>query len=139
MKDIESEGSLSSAKVVFFAGIPYGDGHNPNASVIVTPGGEGNWKLEDLVKAAIQRGYQKDAEEYHEFSRTKINVDGREAIILDCQVKYPFITTEVRVLTMYLRDNTLLWVVNCGVLSPKDFRDFQTDLNAVVRSLHILK
>lgn len=139
MKDIGSEGSLAGGKVVLFAGIPYETGHNPNVSVVVTPAGEGKWKLEDLVEAVVQRGYMKDAEEYHEFSRIKMVVDGREAIILDCEVKYPLFTAELRALTMYLRDDKLMWVVTCGVLSPKDFSDFETDLHAIVKSLRILK
>ena len=139
MKGIGSEGSLAGGKVVFFAGVPYETGHNPNVSVVVTSSGEGKWKLEDLVEALVQQGYMKDAEEYHEFSRTKIVVDGREAIILDCEAKYPLVTAELRALTMYLRDNKLMWVVTCGVLPPKDFSDFETDLHAIVRSLRILK
>ncbi len=139
LKGIGSEGSLEGGRVVFFAGITYETGHNPNVSVVVTPSGEGEWKLEDLVEAVVQRGYMKDAEEYHEFSRTKIVVDGREAIILDCEAKYPLVTAELRVLTMYLRDNKLMWAVTCGVLPPKDFSDFENDLHAIVRSLRILK
>ena len=139
LKGIKSEGSLAGGKVVFLAGVPYETGYNPNVSVVVTPSGEGKWKLEDLVEAVVQRGYMKDAEEYHEFSRTKIVVDGREAIILDCEAKYPLFTADFRVLTLYLRDNKLMWAVTCGVLSPKDFSDFETDLHAIVRSLRILK
>ena len=140
MRDIGSEGSLAGGKVVFLAGVPYETGHNPNVSVLVTPCGEGRWKLEDFVEAVVQRGYMKDAEEYYEFSRTKTVVDGREAIILDCEAKYPLVVPpELRVLTMYLRDNKLMWGVACGVMPPKDFGDFETDFHAIVRSLRVLK
>lgn len=138
LKGIGSEGSLAEGKVVFFAGVPYETGHNPNVSVVVTATGEGKWKLEDLVEAVVQWGYMKDAEEYHEFSRTKTVVDGREAIILDCEAKYPLLG-ELHAITVYLRDNKLMWVLTCGVLPPKDFSDFETDLHAIVRSLRILK
>jgi len=139
LKGIKSEGSLAGGKVVFFAGVPYETGHNPNVSVVVTPSVEGKWKLEDLVEAVVQRGYMEDAEEYNESSRSKIVVDGKEAIILDCEAKYPIFTAELHVLTMYLRGDKLMWVVTCSVLSPKDFSDFETDLHAIVRSLRILK
>lgn len=138
LKGIGSEGSLQESKVVFWAGVPYGAGHNPNVNVMVTPPGEGNWKLEDLVEAVVQLGYIKDAEEYHEFSRISTVVDGREAIILDCEARYPFFTAELRALTMYLRDNRVVWVVACSVLSPKDFTDFEADFDAIVRSLRVL-
>ena len=65
-------------------------------------------------------------------------VDGREAIILDCEAKYP-LTGELRALAMYLRGNKLVWVVTCGVMPPQDFNNFETDLHAIVRSLRILK
>ena len=101
MRDIGSEGSLATGgKVVFFAGIPYQTGHNPNVSVTIAPSGGGNWRLEDLVEGVIQRGYMKDAEEYHEFSRTKAVIDGKEAIILDFEAKYPLFTGKLHVLTM---------------------------------------
>jgi len=139
LKGIKSEGSLSGGKVVFFAGVPYETGHNPNVSVVVTPSGEGKWKLEDLVEAVVQRGYMEYAEEYHEFSRSKIVVDGKEAIILDYEAKYPLFLGELHALTMFLRDNKLVYVVTGIVLSPKDFSDFESDLHAIVRSLRILK
>ena len=138
LKDIKSEGSLAGGKVVFFAGVPCETGHNPNVSVVVTPSGEGKWKLEDLVEAVVQRGLMKDAEEYNEFSQTKIVVEGREAIILDSQAKYPLIG-ELRALTMYLRGNKLVWAITCGVMPPQEFSDFESDLHAIVRSLRILK
>ncbi len=139
LKGIKSEGSLAGGKVVFFAGVPYETGHNPNVSVVVTPSGEGKWKLEDLVEAVVQRGFMKDAEEYNEFSRAKTVVDGREAIILDYEAKYPLFLGELHALTMFLRDNKLVYVVTGSVLSPKDFSDFESDLHAIVRSLRILK
>ena len=107
-------------------------------SVVVTPCGEGNWELEDLVEAVIQQGYIKDAEEYHEFSRTKTVVDGKEAIILDCEATYPLMGG-MHILAMYVRDDNLMWVLTCGIMPPKDFSDFETDFHAIVRSLRILQ
>lgn len=78
LKDINSEGSSEEGSVVFFAGVPCGTGYNPNVSIVIAPLGEGRWTLENLVEAVVQRGYMKDAEEYHEFSRIKTVVDGKE-------------------------------------------------------------
>ncbi|MFC1905103.1 hypothetical protein ACFLXT_05040 [Chloroflexota bacterium] len=139
LKSIESKGSSVGGNTVFFAGIPYETGHNPNVTVIVTPSVEGKWKLGDVVEAIVKQGYMKDAEEYHEFSRTWVTVDGREAIIVDLEAEYPHFTVRLHVLQMFLRADKLIWVVTCGVLSPKDFNDFETDLHAIVRSLRILK
>lgn len=148
MRDIGSEGSLATGgKVIFFAGIPYQTGHNPNVSIMVAPAGGTRGTLEDLVEVAVRQGYMKDAEEYHEFSRTKIVVDGRGAIILDCEAKYPLTTAELRVLTMYLRDSKVsgnfltdnVWMVTAGVYPTNNFSDYEADLYAIVRSLRILK
>lgn len=112
-------------------------------AVTVTVGAteEGNWKLEDLADLTFQRAYIDDAEEYHEFSRDKLTVDGKEAIILDFEVKYPIATTAMRILILLLRDrdNETVWTVYCGVMPSEDFSDFETDLHAIVRSLRILK
>ena len=140
LEDIESEGSLEGGIVVFFAGVPYETAYNPNVHVLAIPTtGEGHWSLADLVEVAVQQGYMKDAEEYREFSRTTTVVDAKEAIILDCKVRYSFATTELHGLQMFLRDDKVAWVVTCGVLSPKEFDAFETDLHAIVRSLRILK
>ena len=112
-------------------------------AVTVTVGAteEGNWKLEDLADRLFQEAYVDDAEEYHEFSRTKLTVDGKEAIILDFEVKYPIATTAMRELILLLRDrdNETVWTVYCGVMPSEDFSDFETDFHAIVRSLRILK
>lgn len=117
----------------------------PNAvvTVTVTVGAtdEGNWKLEDFADLVFQRAYIRDAEEYHEFSRTKVTVDGKEAIIFDFEIKYPFAPTAMRDLVLLLRDrdNELLWTVYSGAMPSKDFSYFEADLHAIVRSLRILK
>jgi len=127
-----------SKEELFHAVVP-----NKAAAVTVTVGTteEGKWKLEDLVEAVFQRAYIDDAEEYHEFSRTKATVDGREAIILDFEAKYPVSTAAMRMLIMLLRDrdNELVWTVYCGVMPSKDFSYFEPDFHAIVRSLRILK
>jgi len=135
LRDIGSIGSLAGGEVVFFGGIPYETGYNPNVNVIVILSSEGRWELEDLIDA-VQREYMNDAEEYYEFSRTKTVVDGSEAIILDCAAKYPSLG-EWHSLQMFLRDNNnnLLWIVTCSVIPPKDFSDFEDDFYAIVKSL----
>lgn len=130
----ESEGSLAGGKVVFAGGVPYETGYNPHVLIVVIPSGEGSWELENLVAAVVQRGYMNITEEYYELSRTNTVVDGREAIILDCEAKYPF-SGEVHFSQMYLHDNNLLWVCTCGVTPPKDFSDFEDDFYAIVKSL----
>ena len=138
LKDIKSKGSLTEAKLVFFAGVPWEKGHNPNVKVIVGPSGERKYNLEDLVEIAVEQGYKKDTEEYQEFSRTKTVVDGREAIILDFDAKYPLMDRSSG-LIMFIRDDTHFWAITCGTMPPKDFSDFESDFHAIVKSLRILK
>jgi hypothetical protein len=129
---------VEESAVVFFAGVPYNTGYNPNVSVLFIHAGEGKWKLEDFVEVLVQKGLMKDTEEYQIFSRNKAIVDGKEAIILEFEAKYPTMG-KFHALDMYMRDGRMLIKVGCGVMPPKDFTDFKTDLYTIVRSLRILK
>jgi predicted nucleic acid-binding Zn ribbon protein len=137
-KGIKPERTVEESSVVFFAGVPYKTGYNPNVFIVVIPSDEGSWKLEDLVEAVVQQGLMKDGQEYREFSRYKSIVDGKEAILLEYEVTYPALGNW-RALEMYMRDGRMLIKVACSVLPPKNFSEYEADLYAIVRSLRILK
>ena len=137
-KGTKPERTVEESSVVFFAGVPYKTGYNPNVSIVVIPSDEGSWKLEDLVEAVVQQGLMKDGQEYREFSRYKSIVDGREAILLEYEVTYPALGNW-HALEMYMRDGRMLIKVACSVLPPKNFSEYKADLYAIVRSLRILK
>ena len=139
-KGVKPERTVQESTVIFFVGVQYETGYNPNVSIIVIPSDEGNWKLEDLVEAVVQEGLTKDTLEYQEFSRDKSIVDGKEAIFLEYEAEFPFLVDgKFHALDVYMRDDRMIIKVACGVMPPKDFNDFKTDLYTIVRSLRILK
>ena len=134
---IKPERVVEASYMVFFAGVPDASGHNPNASVLVIPSDEGNWKLDDFVEALVQQGLMKDGREYREFSRHKSFVDGKEVVLHEYEVTYPAMG-RWHGLDMYMRDRRMLIRVACGVIPPKSFSDHEADLYAIVRSLRVL-
>jgi hypothetical protein len=137
-KGVKPELTVQESTVVFFVGVTYKTGYNPNVSIHFIPSDGGTWKLEDLVEVAVQQGLMKDTQGYQEFSRDKSIVDGKEAIFLEYEVKYPLLG-EWHALDMYIKDGRMLIKVASGVMPPKDFSDFETDLYNIVRSLRILE
>jgi len=140
--------SLIEGNTIFAAGKPYQDGYNPNVSIVLLPYkqtlllpyqpiNESDWKLEDFVEVKVQEAIKYVSKECHEFSRTKIVVGGKDAILLDSESIT--LGMHIRSLKMYLRNDKLVWMVICGVLPANNFSDFETDFHAIVRSLRILK
>jgi hypothetical protein len=137
MESINSMGTLEKSNIVFFGGAPLGNGYyNPNMSILVELFSGDKFKLEDLVELTVQ-GWKKEAEEYHEFSRTKTIIDGKQAIILDYEARYPNIGASHNLLTVILTDR-FVWILSFGVIPPLNFNDFKEDIYTTTRSFKIL-
>ena len=92
LKSINSRGTLEKSNIVFFGGVPLDGGYNPNISIFIVPLGNEKVNLEGLeyvLKNAVQ-GFKKDAEEFHELSRITIIIDGKQAMLLESEVRYPY-------------------------------------------------
>ena len=138
MNSIDSKGSLEKSNIVFFGGVPLDSGYyNPNISILVEPLGGDNVKLEDIVEDVV-REYKSVAEEYREFSRTKTIINGRKAIILDLEARYPNLAS-VHCLVMITNVDKFVWAITCTVCPPLNFYDFKVDLYAIVKSFQILQ
>ncbi len=135
---IGEKGSLEKSNIVFFGGVPLDSGHyNPNISILAEPLGDDNVKLEDIVEPLVS-GYKRLSEEYREFFRTKTIIDGRQAIILDLEVRYPNLTS-LHCLVMIMVVDKFGWGITCTISPPLNFFDFKDDLYAIVKSFKILK
>lgn len=138
MNSIDEKGSLEKSNIVFFGGVPLDSGHyNPNISILAEPLGDDNVKLEDMVEDLV-REYKKVAEKYREFSRTKTIIDGRKAIILEFEARFPNLVL-VHCLVMFTVIDKFGWAITCTVCPPLNFYDFKVDLYAIVKSFKILK
>ena len=138
MKSIDEKGSFEKSNIVFFGGVPLDSGHyNPNISILVEPLGDDNLKLENIVEDLV-REYKRVAEEYREFSRTKTIINGRQAIILNLEARYPNLTS-LHCLVMIMSTDKFVWAITCTICPPLNFYDFKDDLYAIVKSFKILK
>jgi len=138
MNSIDSKGSLEKSNIVFFGGVPLDSGYyNPNISILIEPLGGDNVKLEDIVEDVV-REYKSVAEEYREFSRTKTIINGRKAIILDLEARYPNLVS-AHCLVMVTSVDKFVWAITCTVCPPLNFYDFKVDLYAIVKSFQILQ
>lgn len=137
LKSIDEKGTFKKNNVVFFGGIPLDNGYyNPNMSIVVEPLGDDNVKLEDFVCRSVS-DVKRLVEEYHELSRTKTIIDGRQAIILDYEYRFPNWPL-IHSLTMFTVIDKFAWVIGCGILPPLNFNDFKDDIYAIVKSFKIL-
>jgi hypothetical protein len=138
MNIVDEKGSLEKSNIVFFGGAPLDIGHyNPNISILVEPLDDDTVKLEDIVEGVV-RGHKRVAEEYREFSRTKTIIDGRQAIILDFEARYPKFAS-VHCLFVIMVIDKFGWGITCTICPPLNFYDFKDDLYAIVKSFKILK
>jgi len=138
MNSIDEKGFSEKSNVVFLGGVPLDSGYyNPNFGITVEPLDDDNVKIEDLVDFSV-REYKRVSEEYREFSRTKTIIDGRQAIILDFEIRLPN-TELVHLLTMSMCIDKFWWAITCTVCPPLNFYDFKDDLYAIVKSFKILK
>ena len=140
LKSINSRGTLEKSNIVFFGGVPLDGGYNPNISIFIVPLGNEKLNLEGLeyvLKVAVQ-GFKKDAEEFHELSRITIIIDGKQAMLLESEARYPYLGS-MHLLHALLSGERFIWIRTCVVIQPLNFNDFKDDIYAMVKSFKILK
>ncbi|MCJ7829276.1 MAG: hypothetical protein MUP81_06015 [Dehalococcoidia bacterium] len=97
----------------------------------VAAGVSTNDQMVDLIIRLDRQVYP----DYHEFSRVKTTVNGREATIVDFDwrlAEYP----RFRLLEMMMLVDKTTWFITCST-SSDDFAMWQNDFDTIVRSLRI--
>jgi hypothetical protein len=124
--------------VVFVAWSPKEpDGSSANVNIVVQPLSGDKPTLDEMVEAKLQRT-KEISYEYHEFSRIKTTVGGREAIIANWEETIPDMGRKSRSVQMFMLADNLLFKVTCYVPS-EHLNSYEEDLDAIVRSLRILR
>jgi len=118
---------------------PGGSGANVNIVVqsVIEVTAKGWVNLDEIVEGKLQRTAE-ISEGYHEYSRIKTNIGGREAVVIDWEQSYSDIGKKARTIQMFMIADGLVWKITCYVDSTK-YDYFQDDLYAIVTSLRILK
>ncbi len=133
---IAADAPVERASIIFFAGLPIETGYWPNVNIVVESLPGIVWTHDNLVEAEV-RGIKELLQDYHEFSRLKTTVGGREATIIESEGTFPG-AEKTHYLQLYTLVGKTAWAVTCTT-SPGEFNEWEEDLNAVLRSLRILK
>jgi len=136
VESLESGIPIENIQYVFLAGLPAESGWNPNVNIVVEPMPAGAASIDSVAEAEV-RGIKTIAEEYHEFSRTRTTVGGREAAIIDMLVLWPEMG-EWRVIQMYVIHGGNVWIVTCTA-EPEAFDSYEDAFHDIVNSFRILK
>jgi len=134
LTSIEKDLPLERTRMLFLAGLPTETGYEPNVNVVVESLPGISWTHDQVVEAEIQ-GIKDVIKDYHEFSRVKTTIGGREATILDWDGTVPL---GLRSLQAIILVGKVAWVVTC-VPPAGEFSKWESDFHAIVRSLRILK
>ncbi len=141
IKSIGGTGFSNDAQIVFFGGHASIDGaYNPNVSVTIIPVNvqEIDLKiLEELAERMIQ-GYTKQAEEFKKIFQKTEFINGKQAILLEYEIRYPNLGA-LHILQTILYNGEFVWSITCGVIPPLRFSTYKDDIYAIPRSLKILR
>ncbi len=136
IESIESDLPLERASLIFLAGVPTEMGYSPNVNIVCESLPGVVWTLDKMVEASI-REIKDFIEDYHEFSRVKTTIGGRQAVIVEWEGTFPQLG-KFHDLQMFTLVGKTVWVVTCTPPTGK-FSDYEDDFQAIVRSLRILK
>jgi hypothetical protein len=134
---INSDLPVEQAHGIFIAGLPIGGGYYwPNVSIVVESV-PGLVVTHNQMVEAETTGIKQLLSDYHQFSRVKTTVGGREATIIDWEGTFPE-AEKSHNLDLFVLVGKTVWVVGC-TQSIEEFSKWEEDFQAIVRSLRILK
>ena len=136
LESIEADVPLEQASMIFSCELTSAGELDAGMNITVESLPGFGWTLDEVVEAGTQMA--KDMfEEYHEFSRLKTTIGGREAVIVDWEGSFTGLP-RMRNLQMTVLADKVAWYLTCSAI-PEKFNDFEDDFYAIVRSLRILK
>jgi hypothetical protein len=121
---------------VFIAGIPIETGYAPSVTIGIEPMPALIFTHSQMIEGEIS-AIKQTLQDYHEFSRNKTTVGGREATIVEWEGTYPQVGKNHN-LQMYILVGKNAWIVSCTP-PPGEYDKCGKDFQAIVRSLRILK
>lgn len=133
---INSDAPVENAHVIFYGGLPIETGYSPSVNIVVEPVPGLVVTHNQMVEAEVN-GVKYYVQDYHEFSRIKTTVDGREATIIEWEGTYPQYGKGHTLQLLVLVGKTA-WIVSC-VPPSGEYDKWEKDFEAIVRSLRIVK
>ena len=135
MESIDPETQMEGVQFLFMGGILTEEGYYPGVNIVIGPRSAGYWTLDEIVEVESQWG-REHLQKYREYSQVRTVVDGRDAIIVDCEDYDPDLGIW-RYIQLYITKDKFVWVVSCGAESD-DFNKYEDTFYNIVRSIRIL-
>ena len=132
---IESENTYIGG-LVFYAGSAIDQEWGTGMSVVLERLYEGAWTLDSALEEVITQ-LKNAYPDFHEVSRVKTTIGGREAAIVDNETPIPDFGTYRALVMIVVKENTS-WVVSCGTHLEK-FADYEDTFRDIIGSFRILK
>jgi len=127
---------IEGTNFLYMAGLPFLGGYDPNVTIATAPCSSIICAHDAMVNAEIE-GMKATDPGYQEVSRVKTTITGRTATILVSQSVLPGEPT-YQYVQMFLIAGRTVWYVTCTTLA-NEYSSWEDDLDAIVRSLRILK
>ena len=135
LQDIQSDIDLEGVQLLFMAGVPQGQGYEPNMIVLVGPRDPDLTSIAAVTSAEVT-GILTVADSYREISREYTTIDGRGAAILEFEVNMS--DQKLHDLQMYTTAGGTVWTVGCATSRDTgSYSQYEDELHAIIRSLRI--
>ena len=135
LQDIQSDIDLEGVQLLFVAGVPLGQGYEPNMIVLVGPRDPDLTSIAAVTSSEVT-GIMTVADSYREISREYTTIDGRGAAILEFEVNMS--DQKLHDLQMYTTAGATVWSVACATSRDTgSYSEYEDELHAIIRSLQI--
>lgn len=135
IKSEDPEIPIEQAVIIFIAGIPMEGGYMPNVNITVETFPRA-LTVDEYVEGGVQ-SLKRLMPDYYEFSRTRKDIGGRDAIILDCEGSH-YTIGKFHWLQMSIVDGKGGWGVTI-TSQPDEFSKYEDDFHSILNSFRLLK
>jgi hypothetical protein len=126
---------VEEAHVLFLAGQPMEGGLDPNINIVVEPRPVDMWTLDSVVEWEVQ-GLESFATDFHELSRSKMTVGGKEAATIEYEDTYQGVKDHF--LQMFIPTEKNVWTITCTT-GPEKYSGLENTFYDILRSFRIYK
>ena len=137
INDIKSGLPIEKASMLFLAGLRISTGYYPSINIIVEPASTLVANTNMALQAEINGLKQLDPN-YQEVSRTKLKINGKDAIIFEYKAHFSSSTPLMHNVVIVCLSGRTIWTMTCSA-SDADFSTYSSNFNNIARSLKINK
>jgi hypothetical protein len=126
---------VANASILYLAGLKTTTGYSPNATIVVEPAPSEVSNTDKAASAEIQGLKQLDPN-YQEISRTKLVVNGKDAILIEYKAHFSSTGELSHNLFLVVLSGKNIWTLTCSA-TDEIFGQWAADFNNIARSFKI--